>query len=209
LKKILIYDKLFFYGRGLHAVIKSNFTELEVILVFSPNIFLEECCKNVFDIVIFDFINDKTLSFQELKKIKKLQPNSKLFVMSEIDSVDFKTQCSKSHVDYLLSKDCSEVYLVAALKLALYGNSYFTKNLRLNIPERKAMKKGSIEPKINNTLSPREYEVAMLMVKGYSTKNISEKLNIVSTTISTYKKRIFEKTNSSNIIDIAKILDVL
>jgi DNA-binding NarL/FixJ family response regulator len=71
------------------------------------------------------------------------------------------------------------------------------------------MKKGGIEPKINNTLSPREYEVAMLMVKGYSTKNISEKLNIVSTTISTYKKRIFEKTNSSNIIDIAKILDVL
>jgi len=158
--------------------------------------------------MIFDFINVNTFCFHELKKIKKLQPNSKLFVMSEIDTVDFKNQCSKSRVDFLLSKDCSEIYLVAALKLALFGNSYFTNNLRLNIPGRKTIKKGVVDSKISNVLSPREYEVAMLMVNGYSTKKIAEKLNIVSTTISTYKKRIFEKTKSSNIIEIAKILDV-
>lgn len=209
MKKILIYDKLFFYGKGLHSVIKSNFPALEVYLVFSTNIFLEECCKNVFDIVIFDFVNDTTSSFKDLKRIKKLQPHSKLFVLSEIDSVDYKNQCSKGKVDFLLSKNCSEDYLVAALNLALFGNSYFSKDLRLNIPERKTIKKGTVEVSKSNSLSLREFEIAMLMIQGYSTTKISDKLNIVPSTISTYKKRLFKKTNSSNVIDIAKFLRVL
>ncbi len=209
MKKILIYESQFFYARGLHAVIKSNFPDFDVFLVFSSIIFLEECSKKRYDIVIFDFEYIKTTSLKDLKRIKKLQPQSKLFVFSEIDSDDFKIQCSKGKVDFLLSKNCSEVYLVAALNLALFGDSYFSKGLRLNIPELKTIKKVKVESSKSNLLSQREFEIAMLMVQGYSTTKISDKLNIVPSTISTYKKRLFKKTNSSNVIDIAKFIRVL
>lgn len=209
MKKILIYNSQSFYARGLHAVIKSNFPDFDVILVFSSILFLEECGKKKFDIVIFDFENIKTTSLKDLKRIKKLQPQSKLFVFSEIDSDDYKIQCSKGKVDFLLSKNCSEDYLVAALNLALFGNSYFSKGLRLNIPEIKTIKKEMVESSKSNLLSQREFEIAMLMVQGYSTAKISNKLSLVPSTISTYKKRLFMKTNSSNVIDIAKFLRVL
>jgi len=209
MKKILIYNSQSFYARGLHAVIKSNFPDFDVFLVFSSVLFLEECGKKKFDIVIFDFENIKTTSLKDLKRIKKLQPQSKLFVFSEIDSDDYKIQCSKGKVDFLLSKNCSEDYLVAALNLALFGNSYFSKGLRLNIPEIKTIKKEMVESSKSNLLSQREFEIAMLMVQGYSTAKISNKLNLVPSTISTYKKRLFKKTNSSNVIDIAKFLRVL
>ncbi len=209
MKKILIYNSQSFFARGLHAVIKSNFPDFDVFLVFSSILFLEECGKKKFDIVIFDFENIKTTSLKDLKKIKKLQPQSKLFVFSEIDSYDYKIQCSKGKVDFLLSKNCSEDYLVAALNLALFGNSYFSKGLRLNIPEIKTIKKEMVESSKSNLLSQREFEIAMLMVQGYSTAKISNKLNLVPSTISTYKKRLFKKTNSSNVIDIAKFLRVL
>jgi DNA-binding NarL/FixJ family response regulator len=209
MKKILIYNSQSFYARGLHAVIKSNFPDFDVFLVFSSILFLEECGKKKFDIVIFDFENIKTTSLKDLKRIKKLQPQSKLFVFSEIDSDDYKIQCSKGKVDFLLSKNCSEDYLVAALNLALFGNSYFSKGLRLNIPEIKTIKKEMVESSKSNLLSQREFEIAMLMVQGYSTAKISNKLSLVPSTISTYKKRLFNKTNSSNVIDIAKFLRVL
>ncbi|GAA4046842.1 response regulator transcription factor [Flavobacterium chungnamense] len=209
MKKILIYDNLFFFSKGLYAVIKSNFPDLDVFLVFSNKLFFEECSNKLYDVVIFDFTNDTTSSFKDLKRIKKLQPQSKLFVFSEIDSIDYKIQCSKGKVDFLLSKNCSEDYLVAALNLALFGNSYFSKSLRLNIPERKIIKKGTVESSKSNSLSLREFEIAMLMIQGYSTSKISNKLNIVPSTISTYKKRLFKKTNSSNVIEIAKFLRVL
>ena len=99
--------------------------------------------------------------------------------------------------------------MVAALNLALFGDSYFSKGLRLNIPELKTIKKVKVESSKSNLLSQREFEIAMLMVQGYSTTKISDKLNIVPSTISTYKKRLFKKTNSSNIIDIAKFIRVL
>jgi DNA-binding NarL/FixJ family response regulator len=46
------------------------------------------------------------------------------------------------------------------------------------------------------------------MIKGLSTTKIALKLKVEKTTISTYKRRIYEKTKSSNIIEIAKILDI-
>jgi DNA-binding NarL/FixJ family response regulator len=105
MKKILIYESQFFYARGLHAVIKSNFPDFDVFLVFSSIIFLEECVKKKFDIVIYNFENIKTTSFKDLKRIKKLQPQSKLFVFSEIDSDDYKIQCSKGKVDFFIVKE--------------------------------------------------------------------------------------------------------
>ena len=40
MKKILIYNNQSFYARGLHAVIKSNFPDFDVFLVFSSILFL-------------------------------------------------------------------------------------------------------------------------------------------------------------------------
>jgi DNA-binding NarL/FixJ family response regulator len=44
-----------------------------------------------------------------------------------------------------------------------------------------------VESSKSNLLSQREFEIAMLMVQGYSTAKISNKLNLVPSTISTYK----------------------
>ena len=208
MKKILIYDRLFFFSIGLQYVIKKNFANTDVFVVFSPDLFIAECNRTFYDIVIFDFITDDTFSFNRLKKIKKMQPKSKLLVMCENDSHDFKMQCASSNVDFLILKNCSEYYLVTALKLALHGNTYFTKDVRLNVPKKELQNKKSTNKHNISTLSPREYEIAMLMIKGLSTTKIALKLKVEKTTISTYKRRIYEKTKSSNIIEIAKILDI-
>jgi DNA-binding NarL/FixJ family response regulator len=44
-----------------------------------------------------------------------------------------------------------------------------------------------------NVLSDRESEIAMLILDGKKTNDIANKLNLKSNTISTVKKRIFEK----------------
>jgi DNA-binding NarL/FixJ family response regulator len=54
-------------------------------------------------------------------------------------------------------------------------------------------------------LSERELEVALMLIKGMSVTKISEKKNLAKTTISTYKKRIFEKTKVNNIIHMSEL----
>ena len=48
-------------------------------------------------------------------------------------------------------------------------------------------------------LSAREIEIARLLVKGYGNLEISNALDIQKTTVSTYKKRIFEKLQIDNL----------
>jgi len=54
-------------------------------------------------------------------------------------------------------------------------------------------------------LSNRETEVCNLMLSGKSTTKISQVLNIKCNTVSTIKKSIFFKTNTTNIIELYEI----
>lgn len=207
MKRILLYDSLFFFGKGLQSIIESNFIDVKTFFAFGPNIAIEECNKIFYDVVIFDLYYDNCYNFQSVKKIKTTWPDTMIFILSDNESSAFKAQCSRVGVDFLLSRDCSDSYFIPALKLALYGNSYFKKNLKINVPNRKFKVNKSVQVSLIDSLSSREYEVASMMMKGCSNSMICQKLNLASTTISTYKKRILEKTNTSNIIEFSRLYD--
>ena len=55
-----------------------------------------------------------------------------------------------------------------------------------------------------STLSKREKEILELLIKGESNKSISQKLELKSNTVSTYKKLIYYKIGVDNLIDLFK-----
>jgi DNA-binding CsgD family transcriptional regulator len=54
-------------------------------------------------------------------------------------------------------------------------------------------------------LSVREMEVCNLLLAGNSTNKIAEVLNIKCNTVSTFKKLIFIKTNTKNLIELYEV----
>jgi DNA-binding CsgD family transcriptional regulator len=54
-------------------------------------------------------------------------------------------------------------------------------------------------------LSVRETEVCNLLLAGNSTNKIAEVLNIKCNTVSTYKRLIFKKTNTNNLIQLYEV----
>jgi len=54
-------------------------------------------------------------------------------------------------------------------------------------------------------LSKREKEICILLIKGKSTNEIANQLNIKSNTVSTIKKKIYYKSNVSNLIELYEI----
>jgi DNA-binding NarL/FixJ family response regulator len=54
-------------------------------------------------------------------------------------------------------------------------------------------------------LSSRETEVCNLLLSGNSTNKIAEVLNIKCNTVSTYKRLIFKKTNTNNLIQLYEV----
>ena len=54
-------------------------------------------------------------------------------------------------------------------------------------------------------LSVREMEVCNLLLAGNSTNKIAEVLKIKCNTVSTFKKLIFKKTNTNNLIELYEV----
>jgi len=57
-----------------------------------------------------------------------------------------------------------------------------------------------------NKLSPREREVAMLILGGVTTTIIADKLGVKTNTISTLKKKIFLKLNVDSEVGLYRLL---
>jgi two-component system invasion response regulator UvrY len=56
-----------------------------------------------------------------------------------------------------------------------------------------------------SVLSDRETEIAMLILDGKKTNDIANKLNVKSNTVSTIKKRIFDKIGVESSIQLYKL----
>ncbi len=56
-----------------------------------------------------------------------------------------------------------------------------------------------------SSLTERESQIAMLILEGKKTNDIANKLNVKSNTISTLKKRIFEKAGVESSIQLYKL----
>ena len=54
-------------------------------------------------------------------------------------------------------------------------------------------------------LSKREFEIFSLLINGHPTSFIAKKLNLNSNTISTYKRIIYYKTGTNNVIELFKL----
>jgi DNA-binding CsgD family transcriptional regulator len=56
-------------------------------------------------------------------------------------------------------------------------------------------------------LSKREFQVINMIAQGKRLKDISIELKVKQSTIATYKHRVFEKLNVTNVIEMNKILE--
>jgi two-component system, NarL family, invasion response regulator UvrY len=88
-------------------------------------------------------------------------------------------------------KNANEEHLIQAVELLL------------NITDQPNILKSSSKTK--NQLSKTEEQVLQFLLDGKSTNDIAYLLNLKSNTISTYKRRIFDKTQTSNILELSKI----
>ncbi len=103
-----------------------------------------------------------------------------------------------------LNKTSSETEMKEALSTFIQTGKYFTPNIKEKILD-KFMYKKNLNPL--DQLSDREMEVALLLIKGYGNLEISLMKMIQPTTVSTYKKRIFEKLSIDNLVSLIDVFN--
>jgi DNA-binding NarL/FixJ family response regulator len=100
-----------------------------------------------------------------------------------------------------ITKDCNPDVLLAAMRKVAGGGKYIAPDLA----EKMAFDVSASDDRpLHSLLSERERDVLRLLTQGKVVKEIADQLSISNKTVSTYKIRLMEKLNLSNMADLMR-----
>ncbi|AYZ11544.1 DNA-binding response regulator [Chryseobacterium arthrosphaerae] len=156
------------------------------------------------DLAIMD-VNMPNGTVQEaIDYVKIHQPELKILIFSSQDEELYGMRYLKMGAGGYLSKLSSTEVIETALTAMLTKGRYVSDHIK------EAVFLESLNGTAKNSpfeaLSDRELQIANKLAEGIPLKEISNQLNLHSSTISTYKIRLFEKLKIRSIPELVKIL---
>lgn len=200
---ILIVDEVSTIIWGLKSIIGSALgssvckidacSRAEELLTFTA--------QNNYDLIFLDINVPGSHGLELIREIIANQTNPRLIVMSKLDKEFlFEKVMGFIEVKAFVCKRSSETDIQNALHSALVGKKYIPEVQQQILDKVYIYEKEVFNP--FSLLSEQEQRVAHLLLKGYGILEVSNELDITSSTASTYKSRIFKKLGISNIIEL-------
>ncbi len=199
--KILIGDDHGVVRKGLIQIIQEEFP-LAIITETADGKEMYEIAKhNKFDIIISDISMPNRIGLNFIKELKENQSSTPVLILTMHASEQYELRCIRAGACGFLNKESATEELIAAINSLLIGVKYVSKEVAVAISKTKTK---NFKKQPHETLSSREFEVFNLMIEGKPSLIISEKLGIGPTTVSTFKKRIFNKIGVSTLADLIR-----
>ncbi|MEO6220493.1 MAG: response regulator transcription factor [Ginsengibacter sp.] len=205
MKNILLIDD--------HAIIRSGLKiYIETIIPFAiideasnGDMAFEKIKKIDHDLVIMDVNMPGTDSFGLVSNIIALKSDAKILMISMNAEEIYAKKYLKLGAKGYISKVASEEEIKVAIETVLQNKRYISSSLSQSLTE-DALGNKPINP--FDRLSPQEFKIIQYIIRGESVGEISNKLNLHTSTIGTHKARIFKKLNCNNIVDINTLAKV-
>lgn len=166
---------------------------------------LNDLPKKNYDLVVLDAeIADSTHLLGAVEHIRSISPLTRILIFSELDEAIYGPKYLAFGTNGFLAKNADVDDIVLAIETALRGDVF----LREDSGDEPISAQLTTAPGIAHGLSSRERQIADLLVRGTSLSRISKLTNLKETTISTYKKRIFNKFGVKNLCDLIAVWEI-
>ena len=161
------------------------------------------------DVLILDLELEGLSSIFEVKSILKNFPKTKIIIFSDLSEQIYAPNAIKAGVSGFLSKKEKLETLGQAIIKVHQGKVIINETVKKNLA---LIAKQNKNERLYRKLSNREVEVLRYLSDGKKNKEIAIILNLNEKTISTYKLRLLQKLNVTNLVDLvnkAKTLEVV
>jgi len=195
----LVADDHRIITQSMSFIIKGLYKNCEVEKVNTLGEILKALKKTNFSVLILDVSFPEGNTLQLVATIRNLYPHLKILMFSGHDEELYVLRYLNAGANGFISKLSTEEEIQTAIISLVDTGKY------LSAVAKDLIADTFMDKKSRNTidkLSDRELEIANLLVEGLGNTQISEKLNLQKSTVSTYKNRIFEKLNISNITEL-------
>jgi two-component system invasion response regulator UvrY len=202
---ILLADDHTIIRTGLKLFISNYIAHSVIDEADNGNTAFKKIKDKEYQLIILDVNMPDTDSFGLVSNIIAVRPGANILIFSMYSEEIYAKKYLQLGAKGYLSKTASEEEIKKALNNVINAKRYISHSLNLHLTE-EALGKKSSNPFDN--LSTREFEIVLHLIKGESSAEICNALNLQASTVGTHKARIFEKLNCNNIIDINTLAKV-
>jgi DNA-binding NarL/FixJ family response regulator len=198
---ILVVDDQEVVRYGTTLILQKTIDDVHVSNASSFDDTLKVLSSKQFDLVILDIDMPGGNNHQMLDVIRLRHPEIKILIFSSYDEQIFGWRYLEAGADGFLSKKTGIEEIKNAVKSLLRDEKYLSPLLKQTMLNNAGNKKSATTNPLDR-LSNRESNIMQLLIKGTSVAEIAQQLSLQISTVSTYKKRICEKLQVSNIVEM-------
>lgn len=153
------------------------------------------------DIVVLDILIPQLDGIEVIKRLKDMDTNIKVIILSGQSTHHVMVRCLQAGADGFISKLDDLLLLKGAIIKIEKGQIYFPRDIIAGARHAHGVDKEDVL----STLSDREMSVLLQLCQGHTNKQIAESMLLSEKTVSTYKTRLMQKLNVTNMVDLISL----
>ncbi|MGZ4970649.1 MAG: response regulator [Methylobacter sp.] len=197
-----------------HAVVRAGFrmllsaeADIDVIAEAERG---EAACQLYLDqqpdVVVLDLSMPGIGGLESIRRICNRDSQAKILVFSVHDERVYVDRAMNAGAKGYITKNSAPGILVEAIQKIAAGKIYIEQGLMKNMPPQNSE---ADYQNIVDTLSPREFDVFLLLAKGLTVHKIADELCLGYKTVANYGTQIRSKLKVSTVAELAHIAMVL
>lgn len=202
---VLLADDHNIVRQGIQFIVQDLLPDAVIHHAASLSQINSRLAANQIDIAILDAQLPDGNCISLLPEIRQLYPDLRIMMFTSFDEESYSVRFIHAGANGFLSKLSEEAEIRSAVSELIEKGEYYPPltrtllRLSANDPDR-------LDPL--GRLSERELEIADLYSTGLGNLEIANRLSIRQNTVSTYKKRIFEKLNISTLVELIELVKI-
>ena len=176
---------------GIEVVAEANSGEKALELARSTKM----------DVILMDINMPGIGGFEATSRLSKTHPEIKIIVLTAHSEGPLPKRLLEAGAVGFLTKGCDVKEMIDAIQKVRAGQRYIAPT----IAQQLALSMLPGEESLLDALSQRELQVLIMISQGMRTNAISEKLSLSPKTVSTYRKRLHEKLDVSNDVEMMRL----
>ncbi|WP_378103239.1 response regulator [Chryseobacterium sp. sg2396] len=202
MKRILIADDHFVVAYAISLMLKEHFEKVTIDCVENYEDTENRLRQEKYDLMILDIEMPGSIYTAMIGELKAIQEDLLILIFTAHED-DAAIQYIRQGADGYLNKKCGQEKIVRAIDCILKDGYYYPFKVISEAIQAANPKKAV------HDLSEREFQIFELLAQGEGLNDITRLLNISHSTVSTHKKRIYDKLGVKNLIELSKIYNGL
>jgi two-component system invasion response regulator UvrY len=198
--KILLVDDHELFRAGLRSIL-SEVPGMRVVGEAGSGEEAGEMTGTVHpDVVLMDVHMPGIGGIEATRRITHRYENVKVIAVTALSDEPFPSKLLDAGARGYLSKSCTASEVADAIRAVHRGQHFLGRDVAQKLSIAHLKRAG--QPDALSLLTAREMQIMMMITSGQSTQDMSDSLFLSPKTISTYRRRLFEKLGVSNDVEL-------